>query len=144
MKRENIEFWRQFAGQRVYIAGPMTGIELWNFPAFDEVERKLREIGVLPVSPAALDRAYGAHPEDWKGSWSQTPEHFNIHAVAKRDITGISEAKAIAVLEGYSNSKGTFSEVSYGEWVGVPAYEFSTGERVCVKREFYCGTENQK
>lgn len=49
--------------KKIYIAGPMRGHELYNFPAFDAAEARLRRLGYDVVNPAALDRARGIHPE---------------------------------------------------------------------------------
>ena len=40
---------------KVYLAGPMTSIENFNFPRFDEISAKLRAHGYDVVSPAELD-----------------------------------------------------------------------------------------
>ena len=42
---------------KVYIAGPMSGIPEWNFPAFYQVEEALLALGLETVNPAALDDA---------------------------------------------------------------------------------------
>jgi hypothetical protein len=42
---------------RVYIAGPMSHIQLFNFPYFDIVAKALRAKGYEVVSPAELDDA---------------------------------------------------------------------------------------
>ena len=40
---------------RVYVAGPMTGIPQFNYPAFIELQSKLEADGYDIVSPAELD-----------------------------------------------------------------------------------------
>ena len=40
---------------RVYLAGPMTGYDNFNFPRFDEISTNLRAHGYEVVSPAELD-----------------------------------------------------------------------------------------
>lgn len=44
---------------RLYLAGPMSGIEQFNFPAFYEAAERLREGGVDIVSPAEMDAVDG-------------------------------------------------------------------------------------
>ena len=36
-------------GRRVYLSGPMTGIEGWNKPAFDGAEKQLRKLNIHDV-----------------------------------------------------------------------------------------------
>lgn len=51
--------------RRVYIAGPMTGIPDFNFPAFNEAAEVLRKCGFLPVNPADHGVVEGATWEDY-------------------------------------------------------------------------------
>ena len=40
-------------GRRVYLSGPMTGLPDWNRAAFDDAEKRLRELGAQePYNPA--------------------------------------------------------------------------------------------
>ena len=40
---------------KIYLAGPMTGYDNFNFPEFDKISAKLRAHGYDVVSPAELD-----------------------------------------------------------------------------------------
>ena len=60
---------------RIYIAGPMTGIDKYNFPAFDAAAQDLRDMGFHPVSPADIDRAHGFDPTDPR---EQAEMHTNL------------------------------------------------------------------
>ncbi|MBR2804220.1 MAG: DUF4406 domain-containing protein [Eggerthellaceae bacterium] len=42
----------EFAGKRVYLSGPMTGIANWNRESFDEAARYLRSMGAKVFNPA--------------------------------------------------------------------------------------------
>lgn len=48
---------------RLYLAGPMSGIEQFNFPAFYEAAATLREVGHDIVSPAEMDATDGIDGE---------------------------------------------------------------------------------
>ena len=44
---------------RIYVAGPMRGFPLYNFPAFDAAAAELRRHGHTVISPADHDREMG-------------------------------------------------------------------------------------
>lgn len=43
---------------KVFVAGPMTGYEKYNFPKFDEVSYWIRGLGILATNPAQIARQY--------------------------------------------------------------------------------------
>ena len=94
-------------GNRTYVAGPMTGYELWNFPAFDAARDELLEAGDIVYSPADLDRARGFH--EW-----MTEFPADSYTVAMQiDLTVIAAyATRIYLMKGWSDSKGAKIEFS--------------------------------
>ena len=112
---------------RAYIAGPMTGLEHHNFPAFFRAEAFLRAkfpYGVF-INPARLD-ADGTHVEiDWdvtdldRVDWTALSlEMLRLMGVGsitwetcmKRDIKALVDMDAIVLLPGWENSRGACLE----------------------------------
>jgi len=123
--------------QTIYIAGPMRGIEYFNFPAFDALQERLEEHGWTVISPANLDRAVGFDPIEYFGEefdpydeggpsfedfWKDLPENssFNLDECMKRDIEEIMKADAICMLPGWEKSTGATSEYFLAVWRGIP------------------------
>lgn len=90
-----------------YLAGPMSGIAQFNFPAFDEAARRLREKGHVIISPAelddpdvrtkAMDSADGA-PSAELPSWG---------ALLARDVSIVADlCNALILLPGWAKSRG--------------------------------------
>ena len=102
--------------KRIYIAGPMRGIPLFNFPAFDAAAASLRSMGWEPVNPADLDRQHGFNP----ATDSVTPE-FLLEAM-RRDLDAITRVDAVALLPGWENSRGALAEIAVARWRGIPAF----------------------
>jgi hypothetical protein len=107
---------------KIYIAGPMTGIEQWNFPAFDRVADILRSAGHTPVSPADIDRARGFDP-----TCKEVPAWFVMKLVAREDIEAISNCAGIAMLPGWERSAGATAEAHYAHRIGLQFYDAETG-----------------
>ena len=103
---------------RCYIAGPMTRIPLFNFPAFDAATAEVRALGYEPLSPADLDRAAGFDPmglpADW--DWSVIPDTFDMGAAFDRDIEAIKSSEAIYMLAGWQQSTGATAEYHLAKW----------------------------
>ncbi len=76
---------------QLYVAGPMTGIDEMNFPAFFEAERRLQEAGFEVKNPAQ----HGAGNPDM--SWA---DYMRI------DITDMLTCDGIALLPGWERSSG--------------------------------------
>jgi len=105
---------------RIYIAGPMTGYELFNFPAFDAARDELKKAGCwYPVSPADIDREAGFFPEDLRGDWdwNKIPDSAGpIGAIIKRDIDALMTCSAIYMLPGWEKSTGAKAELQLARW----------------------------
>jgi len=109
--------------KRVYIAGPMKGIPLFNFPAFDDAENFLDEqVGVVSVSPAQIDRDNGFDPiylpADY--DWNVIPVQAGTREeIMRRDINALLACDAIYMLPGWENSAGAKAELHLARWAGL-------------------------
>lgn len=99
----------RIAGLRAYLAGPMRGYDLFNFPAFDEAAKYLRSFGWNILSPAEHDRE--AFP-DFDPS-SNSLDGFDIRAALQWDLAQIldPDTHAVIVLPGWESSVGCALEV---------------------------------
>lgn len=80
---------------RVYIAGPMTGLPEFNFPAFNAEAARLRSQGLTAINPAEHGVVDGA---DW-GDY------------LRHDLAGLVSCERVHLLPGWSKSKGATLEV---------------------------------
>lgn len=81
---------------RLYIAGPMTGYPLCNYPAFYAAQERLTRLGYLTVNPADSGNA---------ASYRQ---------ILKADMLRLLECDGIALLPGWADSTGARAEVTIG------------------------------
>jgi hypothetical protein len=105
---------------KLYLAGPMTGIEHYNFPAFDEAAKQLREAGHTVFNPAENDRENGFDATGLLGH--EAAEHgFDLRKALKQDLSWICDnAEGIALLYGWQHSRGAQAEVALGKALGIP------------------------
>lgn len=113
---------------RVYLAGPMRGIENFNFPAFDFAAAKLREQGYIVFSPAERDReVHGTTLEqNATGNEDEAASNvgFSLREALKADCDWICDhATHIALLPGADKSKGAKAEKALGEALGLSFIE---------------------
>jgi hypothetical protein len=111
---------------RVYIAGPMTGLPEFNFPAFNAMAEVLRADGWHVENPAEHGHVDGA---DW-GDY------------LRYDISRLSTCSAMMLLPGWSSSRGARLEVSIAKELGheilyaVGAEQMQTNfDRVTAERD---------
>lgn len=83
------------SGAVLYVAGPMTGLPDFNYPAFDKAGRDLQERGYAVLNPA---RVFDVEPASWKG--------YMVRALAD-----VASSDGLALLPGWENSKGARLEV---------------------------------
>ena len=96
----------------------MTGYTHYNFPAFFAAEEKLKEQGYEVINPARLDSEAGydpTHPD------FVMDEEFLLGA-AKRDLIGLINADAIAMLPDWEKSKGAKAELAVAQWLCKKVY----------------------
>ena len=94
----------------VYIAGPMSRLPNFNFPAFDTAAALGRALGWEALSPAEHDRECGF--DETKNSM----DGFDMDAAIKWDVEAICRADAIALLPGWEKSTGARAERTLAEW----------------------------
>lgn len=110
---------------KTYVAGPMRGIPLFNFPAFDAARDRLVAIGHSVISPADIDRQYG-----FDGVSGGVP---SPRECIKRDVVAITEeCDTIALLPGWEKSKGSAVEVALGLFLGLKFIDAVTLEKIDI------------
>lgn len=90
-----------------YIAGPMTGLPDYNYPAFHEAARLLREAHPdwTVINPA----------ENFGGDQSLPWDHYLRHAIQQ-----VASADMICLLPGWSKSKGALLEYGVAHGLDLP------------------------
>ena len=114
---------------KVYVAGPMTGIPQFNFPAFDEAAKVLRDRGFDVTSPAELDdevdrAAAMASPDGSALSYGKGVKKTWGEFLA-RDVKLLSDGgiEAVVVLPGWRKSRGARLETFVANAMnGKPVY----------------------
>src|SRR5271166_5624299 len=91
---------------RAYLAGPMRGLPLYNFPAFDEAADRGRAMGLNIVKPADLDRRLGF--DEYKDE--PTPAGQRLMIV--QDVVEASKGDTIARLPGWERGSGAAVELA--------------------------------
>jgi len=96
---------------RIYVAGPMSGIPQFNYPAFDQMAELLRSKGHDVVNPAEMDdpaiHAIGMASPD--GNIHTMESHGQTWGdFMARDIKTLIDGgiEAVVVLPGWANSRG--------------------------------------
>ena len=94
---------------KVYIAGPMTGLPDFNYPAFFAAAEQLDAAGYDPINPARMREGL-----DYQGAgWLDYMRH---------SLRDIAEADAIALLPGWQESRGARIEADLGNNLGLDVF----------------------
>lgn len=94
----------------IYIAGPMSGIEDFNRPAFEAAEIHLRELGHVPLNPGIL------------------PTDLPEGAYLPISLAMLQQADAIYLLKGWIISDGAQIEARLARRQGLAEYHEGTKE----------------
>jgi hypothetical protein len=108
---------------KAYIAGPMTGLPDWNYPAFFEAADELKAYGFEVMNPAShngesLEEALHlvGTPENPNHPWS-----FYM----RRDIERLAHADLVCLLPRWQHSRGARIEVQVARSLGIPFAVFN-------------------
>ena len=103
-----------FMTKSIYIAGPMTGYEDFNFPAFNEAADILRTQGWTVFNPAEKESEKGLDDEARKtgDAAAAIEKGFDFREVYLWDVQKVIESDAILMLEGWEASVGAVGELS--------------------------------
>lgn len=93
--------------KRIYIAGPMTGLPEFNYPAFRAASARWRAAGWRVRCPT----------EAFDGDQSRTYAEF-----MRADVAMLLDVEAVAVLLGWEQSRGARFEVHLAQILGLPIY----------------------
>ena len=87
---------------RIYLAGPMSGIEAFNYPAFNAEASRLRALGHHVENPA------------------ETPPQDDWAAYMRRSIRQMLTCDMVVLLPGWEASRGACIETHLAMDLGIP------------------------
>lgn len=97
--------------KKVYLAGPMSGIPEFNFPAFYRAAYLLKQQGWVVFNPADKEGETLSEASKISGDPVQAQKDgFNFRDVYLWDVTKVIESDAIYMLPGWENSPGARGE----------------------------------
>lgn len=116
----------------LYVAGKMTGLPQFGFPAFDEAAEYLRECGYEVITPSELDSP--EHRAIAMRSKTGDPAEYNAATgetwgdLLARDVKIISDegVDGVVVLPGWEDSRGARLETYIAAALhGLPVYDYA-------------------
>ena len=93
--------------KRIYLAGPMSGIDAFNYPLFFAESDRLHKLGYSVENPAA------------------NPEQADWASYLRVALTQMLTCEGVALLPGWERSRGACLEVHVAEALGMPVVEAS-------------------
>lgn len=92
---------------RVYVSGPMTGYQNYNFEAFNDMADVLRHNGYDVKNPAENFNGEHGHPRE---------DYMRL------DIENVLASDAVILLDGWEKSVGARTEVMVAHQLGLPLF----------------------
>lgn len=116
---------------KIYLAGPMSGIPQFNFPAFFAAAEQLRAAGFEVVSPAEIDNAEdkGAALASTDGDMRTIENKKTWGDFLARDVKLLADTgiQGIVFLPNWQSSKGAKLEAFVGLLQGFKFWEYEAG-----------------
>jgi len=109
----------------IYIAGPMTGIPKFNYPAFYEAAKEMRKAGYAVINPPENDspEVQRAALDSKHGDWVDLPitaGHNTLHDIVQQNVDDVLSSDGLCVLHGYAGSRGAMMEIALAERLNLP------------------------
>lgn len=108
---------------KCYIAGPMHGMEGFNFQEFHKCAEDLRNGGWTVVNPAEIDHGRENWPEDTE-TWIVEPEARAFYL--RQDLKLLLDCDCIILLDGWFESKGANIELAAALVAGLDVYRWNS------------------
>lgn len=80
---------------KLYIAGPMSGLPEFNYPAFFAAEKALRQAGYETINPARTEGREGCK------TWQD---------YMRAGVRDVADSDGVALLPGWQDSRGAVAE----------------------------------
>lgn len=94
-----------FKRQPIYLAGPMTGLSEYNYPAFTAEAQRLRDAGYTVLSPHEIDdHEPGSKPYEW---------------YIEQGLAKLGQCDVVALLPGWEDSRGVAIELEWARKHGL-------------------------
>lgn len=108
----------------LYLAGPMSGIRHFNYPAFFSAAEVLREEGYAVINPPESDspELQRAALASETGDWADLPglQANLLREIIWKNVEDVMLCDGLAMLPDASRSAGARFEVSLAERLGIP------------------------
>jgi hypothetical protein len=106
-----------------YLAVPMRGILLYNFPLFFKIGMVLRtKFGIDVLNPAERDMAVGFDPSE-DLDWPANAKVWTMGTAFAWDFAAIKKSSAIFLLPGWRASQGVQAELVLATILGLRVFE---------------------
>lgn len=92
---------------KLYIAGPMTGLPNFNYPAFERAETLLNQLGFETESP---------HHNGENGE----QERFAYEEFIRMGLKQLLQCNGVALLDGWERSRGVAIELYVARAIKIP------------------------
>ena len=96
----------------LYVAGPMSGLPEFNYPAFNHAADELRDAGYSVLNPADTD------PDDYPHAYDGPTPPWQWWM--RQALALVIQADGIALLPGWDRSRGARLEVHVGDALDMP------------------------
>lgn len=122
--------------KKVYISGPITGIEELNIPAFKKAEEKLRSLNFEPINPHELfseEELNEANKKLERKEW--TKEDYWAYFM-KRDVEYLTRCEFVAVLPYWETSRGANLELAIAKALRMPIIQVDNLQEITQNVNF--------